>query len=333
MTYTIGLQASTVGTGHAHGKTILVGEHTVVYGLPTIAIPLSGLTVDAVARAGVDSAVSGRPTMPRVLDREHFQYRFTCGHDDSAAGAEFGPAIAVRAALHRWRIDHGSVEVSVGSSIPPARGLGSSAALAAAAVRAVANLLAEPLEDRALFELVQCGEQVAHGRASGVDTATVIALEPVWFEADKAHPIMPGLDAALVLADSGIAGNTRQAVEVARGVLGRRRADARQLLATAAAITERAATALKAGQAATLGYWMAEFHALLQKLGVSTAELDRLVTAAQRAGAHGAKLTGGGLGGCVLALTEPESAAAVAGALTDAGAQQTWTVPIRSRLP
>jgi mevalonate kinase len=326
MTYTIGLQASTVGMGHAHGKAILVGEHTVVYGLPAIAIPLSGLSVVAVARAGVESGVSGRPTMPRVLDREHFQYRFTCGHDDSAAGAEFGPAVAVRAALQRWWIDRGSVEVSVGSSIPPARGLGSSAALAAAAVCAVANLLAEPLEDRALFELVQCGEQVAHGRASGVDAATVVAPGPVWFEADKAHPIVSGLDAALVLADSGIAGNTRQAVQVARGVLGRR-ADARQLLATAATITERAATALKAGQAAALGCLMTEFHALLQKLGVSTAELDRLVFAAQRAGAHGAKLTGGGLGGCVLALTERENAAAVGAALAAAGAQRIWTVP------
>lgn len=328
MTSTSARQSCVVGTGHAHGKATLVGEHTAVYGLPAIAIPLPGLTVDAVARFAAESPPPGRNTMRHILDREYLTCRFTCDPDDSTTGVQFGPAIAVRAALRRWMIDHDSVEVSVGSSIPPARGLGSSAALAAAAVRAVANLLGESLEDRVLFELVQCGKQVAHGRASGVDAATVIAPEPVWFEADIAHPIVSGLDAALVLADSGVGGNTRQAVEVARNVLGSRRADARGLLAKAAAITECAVTALEAGQAAALGCQMTEFHAFLHKLGVSTARLDRLVSAALRAGAHGAKLTGAGLGGCMLALTEPDNAAAVSAALADAGAQRTWTLPL-----
>jgi mevalonate kinase len=319
-----------IGFGRAHAKIILIGEHTVLYGLPAIAIPMPSLTIYAVARHTAGSKIDGSlPKQPIDLT-EDFKYRFTCSADIPEQSCDSGPATAVRAAMRRWNVGHATVEVTIRSSIPPARGLGSSAGFAAAAVRAVAHLCGKSLNDRALYDFVQIGERVAHGRASGVDAAGTIALGPIMFENSVIRPITSRLEAALVVADTGIAGDTRYAVSLVRATLKRSRLDAQRLLTTAAAVTESALSALVAGHPASLGRWMTEFHSLLCELGVSTAEIDRLIAVALESGAHGAKLSGSGLGGCVLALTDPNNAIPMSAALTAAGAVRTWIVPTRN---
>ncbi|MCP2279304.1 mevalonate kinase [Nocardia amikacinitolerans] len=311
------------GAGRAHGKAILLGEHTVVHGTPALAFPLPTLSARAVARLG-------RPEDEGdSLAVQHF--RFVAGDTVTASS---GAHVAVEEALRRWGLAGEVVEVVLDCEIPPARGLGSSAACAAAAVRAVADLYGRTIGSDALYELVQCGEQFAHGRASGVDASAAVATGPIRFQAGTARELAVGLDATLVVADTGTAGATQHAVAAVRRKLDADRRAADRLLERAANLVESAAADLAAGSVESLGETLLEFQSLLAELGVSTPEIDTLVTAASGAGAYGAKLTGGGLGGCVLALTETgDGAASVRAALHRAGAVRTWIVPTRAAQP
>lgn len=305
------------GVGHSYAKAILLGEHTVVHGTPAIAFPLPALPVRALARRGAVGVQSDVPA--------EGGFRFLAGDPHTVTTAS-GPRVAVEEALRRWGFDGDVVEVVVECDIPLARGLGSSAACAGAAVRAVADLYGRTVDPGTLYELVQCGEQVAHGRASGIDASAVLASGPILFHRGSARPMDIGLDAALVIADTGVPGSTQLAVAGVRRTLERDPRAAERLMARAADLIGSAAADLSAGRAESLGTTMLEFQGLLAELGVSTPHIDTLVTAALDAGAYGAKLTGAGLGGCVLALTETGAAPAVSAALRRAGAVQTWTV-------
>ncbi|MFC9433051.1 mevalonate kinase [Nocardia sp. NPDC057030] len=312
---------SVTGTGSAHGKLILLGEHTVVYGAPAIAFPIPGFRVDALAR--LRQGVSN-------LDGPQ-AYRFSCGDPADDQAAESGPRVAVEEALRRWRCSGDVIDVVVSCDIPPARGLGSSAACACAAVRSVAALYGQQVDQQSLYDIVQCGEHYAHGRASGVDTSAALSAEPIWFQARRARPIVVGIDAAVVVADTGIAAATKRAVVDVREKLHRDPVYAQRLLDRAAAITTAAAEDLALGRATALGRRLVEFQVLLDELGVSTPELDRLIGAAHDAGALGAKLTGGGGGGCVIALTDNRcDPVSLSEHLIEAGAAETWIVPIRT---
>ncbi|MFC6012113.1 mevalonate kinase [Nocardia lasii] len=308
------------GVGRAHAKAILLGEHTVVHGTPAIAFPLPTLSVRAIARPGTAGAAT-------VLPEGHFG--FLAGDPESGRHTLSGPRVAVEEALRRWGLTDRIVDVVVECDIPLARGLGSSAACAGAAVRATADLFGRTVDPVTLYELVQVGEQIAHGRASGIDASAVLAQGPIRFHGGTATALDIGLDAVLVIADTGVPGSTQHAVAGVRQVLERDPGAARRTLARADELIDAAVHDLSAGHAAALGKSMLAFQELLSELGVSTTHIDTLVTAALDAGAYGAKLTGAGLGGCVLALTEPAEAASVSAALRRAGAAQTWTVPTR----
>ncbi|MGV9821687.1 mevalonate kinase [Nocardia xishanensis] len=316
------------GIGRAHGKAILLGEHTVVHGTPAIAFPLPTLSARAVAHRY-------RPDVSREGDSvagQHF--RFAAGGIGTAECASSGAHVAVEEAMRRWGLTGEVVEVALDCEIPPARGLGSSAACAAAAVRAAADLYDRSLDTGILYELVQCGEQFAHGRASGVDASTAVATGPIWFRAGAARGLAIGLDATLVIADTGVPGATQHAVAAVRRKLESDRRAAQRVLEHATDLVESAAADLAAGHAESLGKTLLEFQELLAELGVSTPEIDALVTAAHDAGAYGAKLTGGGLGGCVVALADTgDDAARVRAALSRAGAARTWIVPTRDGQP
>ncbi|MGW0182784.1 mevalonate kinase [Nocardia sp. NPDC003345] len=310
------------GSGRAHAKLILIGEHTVVYGLPAVAVPLRDLTVDVIVTP-TDTTQAAQHFLPAAgSSDETLGSRFTASTGSESTG-DPGAAV-VAASLRRWGGISDSVEVRVRSRIPPARGLGSSAATAAATVRAIADLHGVTPDASSLYRLVQIGETVSHGRASGVDAATVTAPGPLRFANGDIRPITTPPDAVLVLADTGIAGRTDHAVATVRTTLHRDRTGARRILTRASEILESAVQALASGGMHALGQSMNEFHSLLRELNVSTPGIDHLTAAARSAGAYGAKLTGGGLGGCVIALTDANSAPAIGEAMLAAGARRTW---------
>ncbi|AXH97797.1 mevalonate kinase [Ornithinimicrobium avium] len=302
------------GTGYAHAKAILLGEHAVVYGTPALAVPVHGL--------GVEARVWPAPEGVHV-DSELF-----AGDASTAPGLVRPVVTALSAALDLVGLGHGA-KVRILSSLPHERGLGSSAAVAAAVARAVAGLAGVELGPDALYKVVQEAERHSHGNPSGLDARAVVADTPIRFQRGRVAPVPVGTTTTFVLADSGMAGSTARSVAGVRERLEADPSAVERTFARIADLVEEGARQLAHGDLAALGTALSEDHRLLAWLGVSNEVLDRLVAAATAAGSAGAKLTGGGQGGCVIALADSEDHAdELATALRGAGAARTWTTTV-----
>src|SRR5690625_5118217 len=211
------------GTGSAHAKAILLGEHAAVYGAPALAVPLHGL--------GVQAEVT--PAEGIHLGSELFT------GPAADAPARLWPVLtAVRAALdHQVGLDGAAVRIE--SAVPYERGLGSSAAVAAAVARAVAHLGGTDLSADVLYAVVQEAERVAHGHPSGLDARAVSAGWPIRFQRGQASRVRVGEPLVFTLADSGASGSTAQEIAQVRA---RRDADPR----TVNTVIDRIATLTEA---------------------------------------------------------------------------------------
>lgn len=298
--------------GMASGKIILMGEHAVVYGQPAIAMPFSAVGIRAtVTQEGQALSVSCAfyqglvHEMPKIWESLKHAIRFSLYR----IGAPTDPAI----------------HIDIDSTIPAERGMGSSAAVAVAIARALFAFYQKELTDQELWDIVQSSEKIAHGNPSGVDAATTSGKQPVFFIKDKTiQPLEINVDAYLVVGDSGKTGHTLEAVQDV-ALLCQRNQESKRWIEELGKLTRSAKELLSSGQTNILGQIMNQAHSLLQKLTVSDDILDQMVIVAREHGALGAKLTGGGRGGCMIALAENQSQAQdIAQALEDAGARQTW---------
>ncbi|MEN6479186.1 MAG: mevalonate kinase [Anaerolineales bacterium] len=312
-TQSLGLvPAAAMGTACA--KAILLGEHAVVYGHPAIAVPFSGVRATAVVRPGTPG--SGIVVVAQDLDAA----RFDRAHDDEGGRGLLLAARNAAAAVLR-AAQEPDVEITLQSAIPLARGMGSSAAVSAAITRAVVAFLGGHLALEEVSRLVYAADAHYHGTPSGVDNTVVSFERPVWFERGRAPVFLSvGATLHLVMADTGAPSRTRDTVGHVRAERERDPARSDALLGEIGALVRLAREQLASGDVHGLGESMSANHALLGALGVSTPALDTLVVAAREAGALGAKLAGGGGGGCIVALTEREAADGVCRALERAGA-------------
>lgn len=300
-----------VGVGQTVAKIILFGEHSVVYGHPAIAMPLPTLrmTARAVPTDGPSTLTGLGWSGPLAQAPARF--------------ASIARAASV-AASFAGHPDAG-LNISTDAEFPPERGLGSSAAAAGAVIRAVLDAFDTPATREEIFSLTQEAETVAHGRPSGLDAVATSADAPVHFQAGVVTALDVVPDAWIIIADSGVEGSTRETVDHVRHRYDTDRAATTAALDRLGEITGEVVTALRARDAAAVGRRATEAHRLLAGLGVSNEQLDTLVTAAVRAGALGAKLTGGGRGGCVIALASSQKdAVRVEEAMLGAGASATW---------
>jgi mevalonate kinase len=304
-----------LGTGRAPGKIILFGEHAVVYGRPALAVPVTQVWAEAVVEQG--GAGSGLViAAPDIGERVR-----VC---DAAPDHPLAAAARLTLARLGWA-QGGSAgpdwEVRIRSSIPVASGLGSGAAVSAALARSLADAAGQPMPPADLSALVYEVEKLHHGTPSGIDNTVISHGQPVYFVRGAApQRFAIAVPFRIVIADSGIASPTKVTVgDVRRG----RQADPARyeaLFDRIAAVVEAARAAIAGGEPGRLGPLMDANHRLLQKLDVSCARLDELVQAARDAGALGAKLSGGGRGGNVIAAVTDDSADRVATSLHRAGA-------------
>ncbi|HEY9856029.1 MAG TPA: mevalonate kinase [Stenomitos sp.] len=303
----------------APAKIILIGEHAVVYGHPAIALPFPPLS----ARGTAVPAEEG--TAIRSDRYSGMVARLQDGYD---IPAPLRPAAeAVRASLEAIERAGGPVlpfDLFLESDIPPGSGLGSSAAIAVAAVRATFAFHGRKAPPAVLRLLATRAEAIAHGTSSGLDPTTVAADGPIRFVRDRApidlNVVRPF---GLVVADSGETAATGEMVMRVKTRL-EESPEAQTQLARLGELAEQAVWHLEHGEYAELGAGMDEAHLLLGALGVSTDRLDAIVTAARNAGAYGAKLSGAGGGGCAVALVPIERLMPVAEAMRAAGATQAW---------
>ena len=284
-----------VGVGQAHSKIILIGEHAVVYGYPAISLPL--LEVEVTCR------VVPATTPWRLFEEDTL-------------------SMAVYASLEYLNIKDAYIRCQIDSAIPEKRGMGSSAAISIAAIRAVFDYYQAELPRDVLEILVNRAEMIAHMNPSGLDAKTCLSDQPIRFIKNVGfEELAMYLSAYLVIADTGVYGHTREAIQVVES----KGKEALPFLYALGELTQQAEEAIKARDAMMLGEILTKAHGNLKEIGVSSLEADALVETALEHGALGAKMSGGGLGGCIIALVaDYHQAQDLAERLEEKGAVQTW---------
>ena len=294
---------TSAATGRASGKVILLGEHAVVYGHRALAGALmAGVTVEA-------TRGSGWLRVPA--------WQLAVRGDDPLPIARAYAAIRDRFQSAGWQLPE--VDLAAHFELPTGAGLGSSAALSVAVVRALGQAAGRTVDLSLLLEAAQAAETVFHGRASGIDHA-VAALGGLglFTRAEGLRPIPAARPIPLVIGHTGRARDTEGRVARVAKLMAERPSETRERLAAIAILVERGAQAVGTGNFGALGAAMEENQRHLAALELSCPEIETLCHLAQEAGAVGAKLTGGGGGGCVIALA-PGREMDVAGAWQRAG--------------
>jgi len=305
----------------APGKVILFGEHAVVYSRPAIAVPVTDVQAKATIRSAAKDA--GFRIVALDLNEEKL---LTQIETDNRENPDPLTAIVRTTLQHLGQTAVSDAVLEITSTIPLGRGLGSGAAVSTAIVRALSDFLNQPLPTPAVSALVYEVEKLYHGTPSGIDNTVVSFGQPVFFVKRDPNPIIRRMRVAnpftLVIGDTGQVSPTHKAVG---GLRERWQTDSERYegyFDEIAAIVDQARMAIETGALpmTSLGKLMDENQELLQTVGVSSPELEQLITAARGAGALGAKLSGAGLGGNMIALVSPNSAPGVAQALREAGA-------------
>jgi mevalonate kinase len=294
----------------APGKIILFGEHAVVYGRPALAVPVTQVHVE------VEILDSPRPGIWIEAPSVNLQAELNTLPSDHPI------ASVIHNFLFLSRVSRfPNLEIKIMSTIPVASGLGSGAAVTVALTRALAAHLNHAMADEEINAFAYEIEKLHHGTPSGIDNTVVTYARPVYFV--KGEPIeifKVGAPFTIVIADTGISAPTKESVGDVRRLWMNDRSRWETIFDKIGEISFTARRAIEAGKTELLGELMNENHAVLKTLTVSSPELDQLVDAARSAGALGAKLSGGGRGGNMIALVEPEKAETVSRALKEAGA-------------
>ncbi|WP_317629575.1 mevalonate kinase [Streptococcus sp. CSL10205-OR2] len=284
-----------IGIGKSHSKIILIGEHSVVYGYPAIALPLKNIEV--------------------ICQISPSDKLFHFKRNDTLSTAIFS-------ALDYLKIKEPYISYDIVSNVPEKRGMGSSAAVSIAAIRAVFDYYDETIDDRTLELLTNQAEIIAHVNPSGLDAKTCLSDEAIKFIRNVGFSTLPiNLNAFLVIADTGIQGHTREAVQKVESLEEKALPHLKQLGKLAATIEK----ALTTKNISKIGQAMTAAHETLKQLGVSAKESDHLVNVAMKNGALGSKMTGGGLGGCIIAICQTQKEAEkISFQLEKEGAIKTW---------
>ncbi|MEA3460168.1 MAG: mevalonate kinase [Chloroflexota bacterium] len=305
---------------YACGKVILFGEHAVVYGQPAIAVPLTQVR----ARATVEDAELGEGITIVAEDLGRIYKLGKSPPDDPLR-------VTILSTLRRLKLTpEQDLTVAISSTIPIARGLGSGAAVSTAIVRALAKHFDRQLALQAVSELVYETEKIHHSTPSGIDN-TVIAYEaPIYFVKGRGMELLEiGRPFLLAIADTGVQSSTKEVVGDVRRAWKRERARYEEIFEEIGAIAEEGRRAIELGKIEAMGRLMDENHRLLREIGVSSLKLEGLVEAARQGGALGAKLSGAGRGGNMIALVTKETCGRVETMLRMAGAKNVIVTEVR----
>ncbi len=283
-----------LGTGAGFGKVILFNEHFVVYGIPAIASAIGAKTTALVEKrpgSGVEM-IDDRPE--------------TEGYKAEKLGQQ---KESLDKMLKFMNIDteHNAFRITLGGDLMAASGVGASAASCAAIVRAFSDELHLNYSDEKVNEVAFEGEKGYHGTPSGIDNTAATFGGLIWYKREGSSQVMERMKlrnpVEVVMGNTGITADTRVVVG---GVKERREKEPEKyarIFEAAQQLVQASRKQLEEFNLEKLGANMNENHALLQQIGVSCNELDTLVDLARESGAIGAKMTGTGQGGYMVALT------------------------------
>lgn len=304
--------------GKAPGKIILFGEHAVVYGQPAIAIPVQKVK----ATAHVTPEISSKD------GQVHIEAPDINIDAELESLDENDPLVkTIHLTLEAVSPSHNpSFTLQISSNIPISAGMGSGAAITVAIIRALSSFLGKSLSDERISEMAYEVEKIHHGTPSGIDNNVITYQKPVYFV--RGEPIQflsVEQPTHWVIADTGQKTPTHETVSAVRALHAADPDRFGDIFDQIGSITRNARTPLAKGETEALGWLMNENQRLLEKLNVSSPALDNLIKTARTAGAFGAKLSGGGRGGNMIALASPDKIDSIQKALTKAGAERVIT--------
>ncbi len=291
----------------APAKVILFGEHFVVHGEPAIVLAIDKRAF-AKAELREDRLLHLRSVDLKLSGYfENETLRVEQGRKREAK-MKFAPLkFAVEKVLEIYGEEKVGLNVEVHSTVPVASGLGSSAAVATAVTAAVGALLDLRISKERVFHISYEAERIVHGTPSGIDPAISTFAGTLLFQMDTGfRPLNVTTPVPLVIGNTGVARSTRAQIAKVQDIANKYPRVIEPMMKAAREIVLRAIKALEEADLETLGDLMNINHALLYGLKVSDESLEWLINAARKAGALGAKLTGAGGGGCMIALAENE---------------------------
>lgn len=282
-----------MGEGRGFGKVILLNEHFVIYGTPSIVSAIAQATTAKVEPFGGKGwrLEDLRPATPRYKEEKFKQQQESVERVLKASGVD--PS-------------RNPIEITLEGDLVAASGIGASAASCVAIARALSDEFGLDLPDERINEIAYEGERAYHGTPSGVDNTAATYGGLIWFVRGKPNVIeriKVREPIEIVMGNTGIVADT---VAVVGGVRERKEKypeKYNKILKEAEELVHEARMALENFDLKKVGKLMDENHKLLQAIEISCKELDFLVELARNHGALGAKLTGGGCGGSMVALT------------------------------
>ena len=290
-------------TCSAPGKVYLFGEHAVVYGQPAIACAVEKRTFTSVKLLASDEiAVRAMGKAQRCFSAD---FRYICQ--------------AAKTVKECTENSFGA-EITVTSELPPSQGLGSSAAVTVSTIKALSECLGIGLPDQEIAGMGHQVEQAIQGRASVADTFVSATGGVVMIEGTSTlHLTHPNIPVVI-----GVSGITRSTGDIISSVAQMKREYPEiieNIMGTIGEITRRGERKLIEGDINGVGELMNINQGLLESIGVGEIMIDKLIYRARDEGALGAKMTGAGRGGCMLAIAREDDVDSIAGAIAREGAQ------------
>lgn len=297
-----------MGEGSGFGKTILFNEHFVVYGIPAIASAIGNRTIatvertDDLAPSGDEGSMSGNGWVLQDDRQANPGYK-TEKFEHQKESIE----LVLKAA--GFDAAQNNIKITLAGDLKAVGGVGASAAVCVSIARALNDEFKLGFGDNKINEIAYEGEKAYAGNPSGIDNTASTFGGLLWFVknleggANTMDLLTVEKPIDIVLGNTGITANTKAAVAGVRERKGQNPEKYAEFFKSAEGLVEKAKMALEEYDLEKVGKYMNENHELLQEIGVSHPKLDELVQIARENGALGAKMTGGGLGGYMLALT------------------------------
>ena len=297
----------------APGKIILFGEHAVVYRRPAIAIPVHQVQAKAIILANPKGQPGEVKLQAPAIQLEAWLADLPMTHP-------LAKAIAL-VKEHYQIATIPACTIRITSTIPVASGLGSGAAVSVALLRALSTFLGHPLPNERVTSLAYEVEKIHHSNPSGIDNTVITFEQPIFFIRNRPFELLQtGANLTFLIADTGVKSSTAEAVNSVRRNWQANESKYEAMFDSIGRIALEARDVIEHDPSDRLGDLMTRNQVLLKEMGVSSPELDNLVEAALNSGALGAKLSGGGLGGNMIALAPPEKVDTVKDALLHSGA-------------
>jgi len=281
-----------MGEGSGYGKVIMFNEHFVVYNVPSIVSAIDKATTATVERSGESGWTLDdcRLATPGYKEEKFEQQKKSIERILKAAGIDSAE----------------NIKITLGGDLVAASGIGASAASCTAIARALSDEFNLGLSDERINELAYEGEKGYHGTPSGIDNTAATYGGLIWFvrgEPNVMERIKIKRPVEVVMGNTGLVANTKAAVAAVRERKEKYPEKYGKIFKEAEELAYEARKALESYDLETVGKLMNENHKQLQAIEISCKELDFLVDLARKQGALGAKMTGGGLGGNMVALT------------------------------